>query len=274
LADNETNDDGSPMQYEHGIPIINARLGELDRKAAAAEARDTQYKNEQVTTNRRLATFTGLLVATSLMSGVISILLLIETKRSAKAAGDAANAAIESTNWIKHQTINAFENERPRIWIKVPETIQIKVGEPINPHIQVFNYGRTPGIARARIQFKAAPGVIEEFRNTMRYHRDDFTIPLEEQTGTLKLLINPNEGRQFPIESPELKLSSEDIKKLADGTIDVAIYGRIFYTDLSNSATGMTNEYLKTLFCFYVLRDGTTISACPNRKDAYTNWAP
>jgi hypothetical protein len=92
--------------------------------------------------------------------------------------------------------------------------------------------------------------------------------------GTLKLLINPNEGRPFPIETPELKLSSEDMKKLADGTIDVAIYGRIFYTDLSNSATGMTNEYLKSLFCFYVLRDGSTMSACPNHKDAYTNWAP
>jgi hypothetical protein len=32
------------MQYEHGIPIINvnARLGEVERKANAAEARDTQ----------------------------------------------------------------------------------------------------------------------------------------------------------------------------------------------------------------------------------------
>jgi hypothetical protein len=189
---------------------------------------------------------------------------------------NAAQAAKESAAWTGHQARDFFNDERPRMWVKIPDSIHIEAGKPIKPNICIFNYGKTPGIVSARIRFEAAQGLIEKFRDTMRYHPNEFTIT--EQRGTLKVLINPNEGKTFSIETADLILSKQDLEKLAAGTIDVAIFGRIFYTDLSNGAMGERNSNYKTLFCIYVTKDGTT-SACPNTYDpatkfeAYTNWA-
>jgi hypothetical protein len=189
----------------------------------------------------------------------------------------SAEAANKSATWTRDQAINVFKDQRPRMWAKIPDRIHIEVGKPIRPDIQVFNYGKVPGIARARIRFEAATGVIEKFRDTLRNHPADFLVP--DQVGTWKVLINPNDGKRFPIEKPELVLSKQDMEQLTGGTIDVAIYGRIFYTDLNNSATDGRNDEYQSSFCFYVMRDGTTMSACTNKYnkstqyEEYTNWA-
>ena len=134
----------------------------------------------------------------------------------------------ENAAWTTLQARDIFNDHRPLIWVKIPDSIHIEIGKPINPEIQVFNYGKSPGIARARIRFEAAPGVIEKFRDVLRNHQGEFTLPIPEPHGTLKVLINPNSGRSFPIETPQLILSKQDMEKLAAGTIDVAIYGTDF----------------------------------------------
>jgi hypothetical protein len=188
-----------------------------------------------------------------------------------------ALAAKDSASWTGHQARDLFNDQRPRIWAKIPDSIHIEAGKPIRLGMEIFNYGKSPGIARARIRFEAAPGVIEKIRDVLRNHPDDFSVP--EQLGNLKFLINPLTGKPFPVETPELILSKQDMNKLAAGTIDVAIYGRILYTDLDYSAMGERNTAYDSIFCFYIMRDGTTTSACPNKYDkrtnyeAYTNWA-
>ena len=113
----------------------------------------------------------------------------------------------------------------------------------------------------------------------MRNSPDDFTIQ-PEQIGDAKFLIEPGHGRQFPIETADLVLSRQQIDRLKLGEIDVVIYGRIFYTDLHNRSSIGRNTYYKSLFCFYVMKDASTISTCPNQappthpEEAYTNWAP
>jgi hypothetical protein len=185
----------------------------------------------------------------------------------------------ESTDWLIIQTKNASNQQRPRISVRVPESIHIEVDKPIRPDIQIFNYGNSPGFARARIRFEAGPGVIEKFRDMVRHQSGEFMVP-EESLGALKALIDVHVGSQFPIETPDLVLSKQDIAKLSAGTIDVVFYGRIFYTDLDNSALGQPNNLYHTIFCFYVIRDGSSLSACPNTYDhpeerwIYTNWAP
>jgi hypothetical protein len=90
-------------------------------------------------------------------------------------------------------------------------------------------------------------------------------------------LILPGIGRYFPIENTGLVLSKQDMAKLIAGAIDVVIYGRIFYTDFDNAANGHRNDAYQSIFCFYVMSDGSTTSACPNRytdREEYTNWVP
>ena len=180
----------------------------------------------------------------------------------------------ENASWTSTQAKDIFNDHRPLIWVKIPDSMHVEVGKPINPEIQIFNYGKAPGIARARIRFEAGPGVIEKFRDILQYHQETFTLPIPEQNGTLKVLINPDSGKSFPIETPQLILSKQDMEKLAAGTIDVAIYGRIFYTNLSNNIWGKPNNSFQSSFCYYVMRDGSTTSACPNQEGKYTNWAP
>lgn len=193
------------------------------------------------------------------------------------AAVAAAEAADKSASWTRNQAINIFKDQRPRAWIKISDSIHIEAGKPIKPDIQVFNYGKVPAITRTRIRFEAAPGVIEKFRDTLRNHPANFLVP--DKVGTWKVLINPLEGKRFPIETPNVVLSREDIAKLTAGTLDVAVYGRIFYTDLNNSAGNERNQEYQSSFCFYVMRDASTFSACTNtynpdtKYEAYTNWA-
>ena len=259
---------GDDMDVRGSIEM--SRSPNLEKQHQAERSEDAARENKRYRLEK-------VSLAAVIIYAFLTLLMYFATKRSADAARDAADAAKASADWTGHQARDFFNDQRPRVWAKIPDRIRIEVGKPIKPDIEIFNYGKTPGIARARIRFEAAPGVIEKFRDTLRNHPDDFSIP--EQLGTLKFLINPSTGKRFPIETPELTLSKKDIRKLTAGTIDVAIYGRIFYADLDNSALGERNREYVSSFCFYIMRDGTTISACPNtynpttKYGAYTNWA-
>jgi hypothetical protein len=202
---------------------------------------------------RRLeaAAFVAVIVYT-----VITIALLCATK--------------ESLEWIKNQTRQSFS--RPVIWVKMPDTVQITPNEPITLDIQVFNYGDRTGLARARIRFEAGPGLIAKWSDLLRHHEWDFSVP--DQLGMLSVPITPLVGKHFPLETQTLILSKQNIDLLKTGAIDVVAYGRIQYTDLDYSAFGKRNDHYESKFCFYVMRDGTTLSACPNKYQEYTNWAP
>jgi hypothetical protein len=64
---------GKPFHFEGGIPVFEARLDTVERKAREAETRDEEYKNRQVSINFRMMVFTGLLVLTSLVTSGIGI---------------------------------------------------------------------------------------------------------------------------------------------------------------------------------------------------------
>jgi len=156
---------------------------------------------------------------------------------------------------------------RPAITVKMLDSIQIEVGKPITATVEVFNYGKLPGMARAQIHAEAAPGLIEKFRHTLRDEKLG-TGNLPDIIGLRKIYIAPGQGtKDFPIEPPQRIFTQQDMIGAAAGTIDVAVYGRIFYTDLNN------HHGYSSAFCFYRLKDGST-SACPDEKNAYTNFAP
>jgi hypothetical protein len=91
---------------------------------------------------------------------VVNLFVTIASWRAASASKGAAE-------WTANQTRLIFNDQRPLIWVKMPE-IRIEAGKPIFvANMEIFNYGRTPGLARARIRFEAAQGVIEKFRDTL-----------------------------------------------------------------------------------------------------------
>lgn len=109
----------------------------------------------------------------------------------------AANAAKDAADWSGHQARDQFADQRPRIWAAIPDHIHLEAGKPINPQLTIFNYGRGTGIARARIRFEAGPGIIDNFRRTIRANPHYLDIP--DEMGTLKAAILPNNGRSFSL---------------------------------------------------------------------------
>ena len=73
MSDPKDNDKSSPFHFEGGIPILNTRLSEIERKQAEAEARDKNYKDEQMGINRRLVNATIALVVATIVMAIIGI---------------------------------------------------------------------------------------------------------------------------------------------------------------------------------------------------------
>jgi hypothetical protein len=156
---------------------------------------------------------------------------------------------------------------RPAITVKMLDSIQVEVGKPVTATVEVFNYGKLPGMARAQIHVEVGPRAIEKFRLMLRDEKSG-EGDMPDIMGFRKIYIAPGQSTKgFPIDPPERIFTQQDVIGVTTGTIDVAVYGRIFYTDLNN------HYGYSSAFCFYRLKDGTT-SACPDEKNAYTNFAP
>jgi hypothetical protein len=205
---------------------------------------------------------------------VVELLVLFVGIRVAYIYSGQLDQMILTVKWTQEQVV-AFYNtgQRPMIFAKIPNKIHVEVGKPIQPTIELFNYGKVPGIVRARVHFEASEGAIEKFRDMLLFHGSDFLIAPQDDKTILNILILSDKSVPYPIETPPIILAQRDIEKLSSGSIDIAVYGRIFYFDLSNRAYGKPNAMYTTSFCFYFQRDGTA-SACPNKEGAYTNFAP
>jgi len=173
LSDYEKEQSGNTIRYEHGIPIleVHSRLTEVERKAAATEIRDQEHKDRQESINFRMMLFTGLLVATSIISGGVSIWQGTIADRSAKAAESAALTASSALREAQRPTSDShiaaqaakdaadtadatlkdsqktFEtNQRPYIVIDgAPRFLsQIEPDVPIRANVTIRNIGKTP----------------------------------------------------------------------------------------------------------------------------------
>jgi hypothetical protein len=175
--------------------------------------------------------------------------------------GKAANAARSTyeANW------------RPWVWVKMPQSIQVEVGKPITAKIEVFNYGLVPALVKAKMHVAAGPRVIDDFRDDCRYHSATAEIS-PNVMGALNIMLRPQEGTEnFRVESSSQFLTRGDydeiMKGVASGKLNVAIYGRIMYSNVADL------HQRSSIFCFYLLKNGQ-VSACPNYEHAYTNWIP
>jgi hypothetical protein len=162
-------------------------------------------------------------------------------------------------------------NERPWVFVKMPEAINIKVGQPITAPIEVFNYNKnSPAMVRAAIHIEVGPNAIETFRDNVLHNASTYLLAPDDR-GIKRIFLPPDDGTwDFIPEYHQGTLTQSDYDRIMSGvttgTLDVAIYGRIFYTSLGDP----TKDY-QTIFCFYLLRDHS-VSACPDKPDAYTNW--
>jgi hypothetical protein len=93
LTAEHRNADDNPPRYDGDAILLPDRVDQLERDAEDAKERDKEYKDEQLKLDRRMATFTGLLVVTSLISGGISIWQATLARKSANAAKSAAETA-------------------------------------------------------------------------------------------------------------------------------------------------------------------------------------
>ena len=208
-----------------------------------------------------------------------TIKIFCATKRATEATGIAATAAKNAADAAKISAGLAFNEQRPFVFVKMVDNIKVEIGKRISAPVEVFNYGKFPAMARTVIHIEVGPNVIETFRSKLAEpHMNYLFIP--EEMGTKQILISPGEGRKdFPVESLQGVLSRQDYEKImsgvAAGTMDVAVYGRIFYSTLGVPVheAGEPGVTYDAAFCFYMMKDGTT-SACTDNPHAYTNFEP
>lgn len=93
MGDDDKQKNDNLFHYEGGVPIFDARLDEVERKQADAEAREKTYRDQQLSINKWMMRFTGMLVVLALLTGVINGLYTAITKVSAEAAKSAAETA-------------------------------------------------------------------------------------------------------------------------------------------------------------------------------------
>jgi hypothetical protein len=61
------------FHYENGVPVFDPqRIDDLAREQEDARKRDAKYKDDQLTVNKRLMIFTGVLAGCSILAGVVS----------------------------------------------------------------------------------------------------------------------------------------------------------------------------------------------------------
>lgn len=189
----------------------------------------------------------------------------------------------QATNNLISQTGQLYE--RPWVWVKVPDAINVQIGQPITTSpIEFNNLSKTsPTMIRASIYTEWGPYVIDTFAsNLAREGAGQTFMSVRDEKGNLKILLPPEskttefipQPRQGPLTPEEYKRVK---KGVGDGSIEVVVYGRYFYNDLSDPVPTDRNPKDTSIaqyfgfFCYYLMRDGK-ISACPDKSKAYTNW--
>lgn len=89
MGDDDAKGKNEIFHLEGGIPVFDARLGEVERKQTEADARE----KEQISINRWMMRFTGALVLLAAVTGVINGIQAHISSQNASAARDNAEAA-------------------------------------------------------------------------------------------------------------------------------------------------------------------------------------
>jgi len=137
LAEDNKDESNKIYSYdEHGVPIFDGRLSEIENEQARAKQRDELYKNQQLKLNKRMAGFTLALVIVGAATGGVSIWQATIANKSANAAKSAAQTAEQSFKMARRRAEDSDEaicNVRG----------DLESGSNIE-HISVFNSGKVP----------------------------------------------------------------------------------------------------------------------------------
>jgi hypothetical protein len=226
-----------------------------------------------------LLAFVGI-IALCVYHGQLTVMRgqLTEIQKQYPELQKSADAAKDGADFTTQQAKMFFDTQRPWVYVKMVDSIHLEAGKPITAPVEVINYGGSPAIVRAVIRVEIGPTVIETFRSNMVGQNNLFLFT-PESMGDKQIVIFPGEGngrKDFPVECPPA-LSQQQYEKIksgvAAGTAEVAVDGRIFYNSLRDPVGQINRSDFSSssLFCFYLLRDGTT-SACPDQNGAYTNF--
>jgi len=107
-ADQQNDNPKPPFHVEDGIPIFD-RLSEVEREQAESKKRDKEYKDKQLSLDRKMVLFTFLLVICTAVVGVINAWQARIASRSAKAAESAATTASNTLIEIKTSSTDTHE---------------------------------------------------------------------------------------------------------------------------------------------------------------------
>jgi hypothetical protein len=104
-------DQEKEIRYESGGIVIDtrARLDEIEREQVQSKRRDAKYKDDQLATNRKMASFTLALVLCSVATGGVSIWQALIAQQNANAAKNSAEAANGTLQEVKKGASDTHE---------------------------------------------------------------------------------------------------------------------------------------------------------------------
>ncbi|HMI52818.1 MAG TPA: hypothetical protein VK525_15005 [Candidatus Saccharimonadales bacterium] len=112
---------------------------------------------------------------------------------------------------MKEQVVSFYNTQqRPFIVVKMPDKIQVEAGKPIQPTLKFFNYGKIPGIVRARVHIEKGEGVIEKFRDSLWPYKSNFLGAPQDDKRFLSILILPDECVPYPFETQPIHLEQKN----------------------------------------------------------------
>jgi len=88
MSDQQASNETTTIHYEGGIPVLDTRISEVERKQAEAESRDQRYKEQQIFLNRRLVRATVALVVATIVMGMVGAIQVWYVHRQWKLTSD------------------------------------------------------------------------------------------------------------------------------------------------------------------------------------------
>jgi hypothetical protein len=129
-------EDKKEHQLQRQVARIREALAKVQSEQTRAKTRDENYKHKQLSVNRNVMIFTGLLVATSTIAGIIGIWQGCSNQTSAKATSDSSNTASRSL----------ILDQRPWLYVdNVELPVEPQLSVPFFFHTWMSNAGKTPG---------------------------------------------------------------------------------------------------------------------------------
>jgi len=262
MSDPKDNDKPSLIHYEGGIPILDTRLNEIERKQAEAESRDKNYKDDQIAINRRLVHATSALVIATIVMGAAGGIQLWYMHRQWKLTSDglskmgdqiwaekkASDASTRSADTAKGELLQMTEQSEDdqRAWVGVQDTVKIMQVNPTQPSLPVktaimlINSGKTPAINLKRvsaymISTTLKPGPEQEYIRM-----------IEEKLRNTKDHIALGPGATHTLESSDNgNYINPKWGKILAKTDFLYLYGIFEYQDIAK-------RNHRTTFCFYL----------------------